>query len=810
MPEAALALVLIALAAGAGALFLRRRRSHAAPARHGQDARIVALLEHSVDAAYSRDLRTDTYDYLSPALERVMGITPDEMRAMPVAQLIERIHPDDRAAIEKVVAESLVTRRGRAEYRFRANTGEYRWIADHYAVEVDGHGTPTHRSGILRDVSTERQAEQQVRSTLESIGDGFFSLDPSWSFTYVNAAAEQMLGYRREELLGRVFWELFPATLQSTLETEYRRSMDGGTSDFEYFYPPWRRWFHIRGFPRPGGGMSVYFRDITAGKVAAEDLRRSEGRYRTLFESIEDGFCIVEILVDGHGNPVDYRFIEANPAFAPATGLHGAIGRTALELVPDLDPWWVRTYGRVGLTGEPLRFENHSAAMGRTFEVYAFRFGAPEHRHVAIFFKNVTDRKLAEIERDRLLERERGARAEAERASRVKDEFLATISHELRTPLNAMLGWAQILARGGAEPTTVQQGLSAIERNALAQARLVEDLLDMSRIVSGMIRLDVQSVDLHQVMLAALETARPAADAKGLTLDYTCEADVAVVRGDATRLPQVAWNLLSNAVKFSARGGMIRVRLTSAGEYLRLTVGDTGQGIAPDFLPHVFERFRQADASTTRVHGGLGLGLAIVKQIVELHGGRVAARSDGQGRGAEFCVELPRVAATSSADPLAVVSTAGLGDTRSSAATLSLAQVTVLAVDDEPDALALIRAVLEAQHAHVVTASSAEEALRAIETTRPHVLLADIGMPRTDGYELIRQVRALRADQGGAVPAAALTAFARSEDRTRALLAGYQTHLAKPVQPVELVAAVASLAGRVSPGGASSTDHASA
>lgn len=808
MTDVLLVLVLMALSGAAGAYVGCRRLRRADTARRGTEARLEALLAHAIDAAYSRDLRSDTYDYLSPALDHVMGVSPAEMRGMAVADLVDRIHPDDRAHVGRVVEESLRQRRGRVEYRFRANTGEYRWIADHYAVEVDAAGTPTHRSGILRDVSAEREAEQQLRATLESIGDGFFSLAADWRFTYVNTAAERMLGQRRDEMLGRGVWDVFPRVAGSSLETGYAQAMAGTTSDFEYFWPEWNRWFHIRCFPRPGGGMSAYLRDVTAQKVVAEDLRRSEARYRTLFESIEDGFCIVEILVDDAGHPTDYRFLEANPAFAPATGLHNAIGRTALELVPGLDRWWVQTYGRVGLTGETLRFENHSEAMGRTFEVYAFRFGAPEQRQVAIFFKNITDRKLAELERDRLLDRERSARTDAERASRLKDEFLATISHELRTPLNAILGWAQILARGTADAATVRQGLGAIERNAVAQARLVEDLLDMSRIVSGMIRLDVQSVNLHQVMTAAVETARPAADAKGLALEYHCEADVPVVRGDATRLPQVAWNLLSNAIKFSSRGGTIRVWLTSAGDHVRLSVRDTGQGIAPDFLPHVFERFRQADASTTRTHGGLGLGLAIVKQIVELHGGRVAAASDGPGQGATFTVDLPRLATATPDVPAAPFTTAAPG-MRDAAGSLNLSHVTVLAVDDEPDALTLIRQVLEAQQARVLTASSAAEALAVFTHTRPHVLLADIGMPTTDGYELIRQVRALGADQGGTVPAAALTAFARSEDRTRALLAGYQTHLAKPVQPVELVAAVASLAGRVS-GSSPSPDHASA
>ena len=788
MLDPLIVLVLMALSAAAGAGTAWRITSSR---RRMGDPRPQAVIEHALDAAYRRDLRTDTYDYFSPALEHVMGITPHEMASMSLDALVERLHPDDRDRVVAAVTATAANQRGRLEYRFRADNGQYRWIADTYAVEVDRHGRPTHRSGILRDVSEQKNAEEQVRTTLESIGDGFFACDAEWRIVYVNTAAEQALDLRRDDVLGRNHWDVFPGTVGTAVEREYRLAASGQTRDFENWYAPWDRWFHLRCFPRKGGGISVYFRDITEQKRAASALQATERRYRTLFESIEDGFCIVEVQLDEAGAPRNYVFLATNPAFTSATGLENAVGRSALELVPGLGSWWVQTYGRVALTGEPARFENYSAALERWFDVYAFRFGTEDQRQVAIFFRNVTDRKAAELERARLLDRERAARAEAERASRLKDDFLATVSHELRTPLNSILGWSQIVAGGEADHATVRQGLAAIERNALAQARLIDDLLDMSRIASGLLRLDMQYVDLRAVLTAAVDTVRPAAESKGITLECGFDEGIGIVRGDPTRLPQVAWNLLSNAVKFTSRGGTVRVAVTGAPDHVRVTVSDTGQGIAPEFLPYVFERFRQADASTTRTHGGLGLGLAIVKQIVELHGGRATAFSGGPGRGATFTVELPWTAA-----PAGEVPAAGDAAGRPAEADVSLTGLTVLAVDDEPDALDVIKQVLEARRAQVLTASSVREAVRLFANARPHVLLADIGMPDVDGYELIRVVRALGAEDGGTVPAAALTAFARTEDRTRALLAGFQAHVAKPVTPAELVATVASLAGR--------------
>jgi PAS domain S-box-containing protein len=402
---------------------------------------------------------------------------------------------------------------------------------------------------------------------------------------------------------------------------------------------------------------------------------------------------------------------------------------------------------------------------------------------------------------EELLESERAARAEAERTSRMKDEFLATLSHELRTPLNAIVGWAQILGRDPTGPD-VAQGVAVIERNARAQTQIIEDLLDMSRIISGKIRLDVQRLRLGDVVHAAVETVRPGAEAKGVRLTSVLDPHAGPVSGDPNRLQQVFWNLLTNAVKFTPRGGRVQVVLERVNSHLEVSVIDTGEGIDPEFLPHAFDRFRQADASTTRRHGGLGLGLAIVKQLVELHGGSVRVKSAGRGFGSTFTVALPlTVIHPSPADdddpdrrhparggdgPLVLPDTCR-----------SIEGVRVLVVDDEPDARALVQRFLEDCKAVVTTAGSAAEALARFEAEPPpDVLVSDIGMPGEDGYALIRRVRALGPGRGGDVPAIALTAYARAEDRMKAMLAGFQQHVVKPAEPAELIMLVALLSGR--------------
>jgi signal transduction histidine kinase/ActR/RegA family two-component response regulator len=399
----------------------------------------------------------------------------------------------------------------------------------------------------------------------------------------------------------------------------------------------------------------------------------------------------------------------------------------------------------------------------------------------------VVDRVALIIERARLHEAERAARREAEAANRAKDEFLATASHELRAPLNAIVSWAEVVRAGKRDEVTVARALETIERNAKLQERLISDLLDVSQIVTGRLRLDIEPVDLVAVIGTAIDVVRPAANAKGLRVETVLDPSARFVSGDPGRLQQILWNLLSNAVKFTPKSGRVEVRLRRVDSQAELAVSDTGAGISAEFLPHVFERFRQADGPSGRAQGGLGLGLAIVRHLVELHGGTVHADSPGEGQGATFTLKLPLAAVRVAVSGIEGVPLEG---------PLVLAGVRALVVEDEADARELLRTVLEASGAVVTAAGSVAEALEALERDRPEVLVSDIAMPGDDGYALIRKVRALPPERGGRLPAVAVTAHARAQERTRALVAGFQLHVPKPVEPAELVAVVASLLGR--------------
>jgi signal transduction histidine kinase/CheY-like chemotaxis protein len=405
----------------------------------------------------------------------------------------------------------------------------------------------------------------------------------------------------------------------------------------------------------------------------------------------------------------------------------------------------------------------------------------------------VTDQVVARRRVERLADELAHQKTSLESAQRMKDEFFATMSHELRTPLNAILGWTRMLRMGTVPEARVTHAIHTIERNAVAQVALIDDLLDVSRIINGKLRLHVESVDFPHVVEAAIETLRPAADARGVQIHAVIDSHAGPITGDPDRLSQIVANLLSNAVKFTSKGGRVHVHLERVSSIVRLTVRDNGAGIEPAFLPLVFDRFRQADQTVTRKHGGLGLGLSIAKHLVELHGGTIAAHSEGTGKGATFTVTIPVSTVNTRPDLGMKPETAVANRSR------ELEGLRVLVVDDEPDGRDLVAEILFNAGVEVQTAADAEAAMRQVESFVPHVLVCDIGMPGEDGYSLIQRIRALPSDRGGRIRAAALTAYARSEDRRRALAEGFNLHLAKPVDPTELIVSVARLAERYTP-----------
>jgi PAS domain S-box-containing protein len=531
---------------------------------------------------------------------------------------------------------------------------------------------------------------------------------------------------------------------------------------------------------------------------------------------------------------VNGQILAANPSFSKMLGLHHQIlqGKMLFELVtnpPDQVKQYLRncSSSREMVLGSLTLSANNGETCSCRSEGAAIRPWSPEsptlillrlknresassrfillNKKIDELAKEIRQRQRAEEERAQLLVQEQKARAEAEKAraeaenlNRLKDEFLSTVSHELRTPLNAILGWSQILRNKRVDEAAMNRALETIERNARSQAQLIDDLLDISRIITGKIRLNVQTVELLPVIEAAMDTVRPSADAKNIRLQSVLDPAGGPVLGDSERLQQIVWNLLSNAIKFTSKQGRVQVCLQRINSHVEIVVADTGQGISAEFLPYVFERFRQADSSITRSFGGLGLGLAIVRQLVELHGGTVHAESPGEGQGSTFTVKLPLIAVGLTAIEPERVHPA-VGGSVPFDCSPRLDGLRILIVDDDADIRDLLTYTLEVCGAEVMAAASADEAIAALtaSSTPMDILISDIGMPDEDGYALLRRVRALEPEHKGGIPAIALTAYARTQDRRAALLAGFQSHVAKPVEPAELIAVIANLAGRI-------------
>jgi PAS domain S-box-containing protein len=1137
----------------------------------------------------------------NPGVGSLLGYTEEEILGQPVSIIFT---PEDVADGAHIKEMETAKRTGCAEDKrwHHRKDGSRFWGNGMVMPLKNTDGSLRGFAKVMRDDTAQKLTEENLEQVLSSITDSFFRFDRNFRYTYVNRATTEMFGISEAEYLGKTLGEVFPDVAGNIFHSEVERALrEQETVVFENFYEPLNRWFENRAYPT-ADGLSVFTSEITERKRVETALRKSEEKYRMLFDSIDEGFCVIEMLFDENDKPFDYRFLEINPAFEKQTGLVNAVGKTVSELLNNHEEFWFETYGKIAVTGEAARFEHRAGALDRWFDVYAFQIGSPQEKQVAVLFNNITTRKrrelnlgfLADLQKDfadflsvddllrsagkrivehldlshcmfveidkdadkvtvfydhcaeglpnlagvycladfhteeerrllsagkaiiindvrdsprsaeaaaafealgigalvnasylsggrwkfalsaqsqtpkqwradevellvalaariymrlerarseeSLLESEarfralqqatpdgfmifesvrdesgvikdfrwvyinpaatrivkrsesdllgkllceempgnrseglfdeyvrvvetgavwqnefgyrhenldhqflttavrvgdgfavgfsdvterknveekireseenfrdlansisqwawmadatgsiswynnrwfdytgttletmqgwgwqtvhhpdelervtekfkahiasgeiwedtfplrsktgeyrwflsralpirneqgeivrwfgtntdveelRQAQLQAEQANRLKDEFLATLSHELRTPLNAILGWSQMLQSRKVSESESAKALSTIERNARAQTQLIDDLLDVSRIITGKLRLNVRAVDLSSVITAAADAARPAAEAKGIRLQILLDPQAEPISGDPDRLQQIVWNMLSNSVKFTPKGGRVQVRLERINSHVEIVISDTGKGIEKEFLPHVFDRFRQSDGSMTRRHGGLGLGLAIVRQLVELHGGQVSVSSEGDGQGATFTVSLPVLPVRREPESKVARVHPAAQNSFSDDLPTDLAGLRILLVDDEADSRELLSVVLESCQAKVTTAESAAEALEKFKETAFDILISDIGMPEEDGFSLVGKIRELSNEVGGDIPAIALTAYARAEDRVQALRSGFQMHLAKPVESSELIAAVANLTGRM-------------
>ncbi|MBE9179548.1 PAS domain-containing protein [Oculatella sp. LEGE 06141] len=734
--------------------------------------------------------------------EEVLGKRPDDWNF---------VYPADRPQVHQAIAQLLCgqNQRNRLETRNFTKSGAVIHCEWYTSALFNEQGNFESALCLVLDVTERKQADanlqaanQRTLDILESMTEGFSAFDDQWRYTYLNLRGETILGVKRDEIIGRSIWDVFPDTVSLSFYNEFNRAMhDQVAVHLEEHYRPLNIWLDCHAYPLDGGGICVYFQDITSRKRMENTLQTSRERLELVLGASELGIWFCDLPFDHlewsntckehFGLPLDlevtieqfYQCLHPDDRETTQQAIeqsilnHNSFDTIYRVITPDQQVRWIRAIGSAFYDekGKPIRFDGVTV--------------------------DVTRQQQQDEERLRLYKAERVARELAESANRVKDEFLAVLSHELRSPLNPILGWSRLLRSRQLDKATTDRALETIERNAKLQTQLIEDLLDISRILQGKLSLSIGPVHLIPVIESAIETVRLAAEAKSIQIQTVFDPQVGRVAGDPTRLQQIVWNLVSNAVKFTSAGDSVTVRLDIQPDekcptadlaaaphpgYAQITVTDTGKGIHRDFLPYVFDYFRQADSTITRRFGGLGLGLAIVRYLVELHGGTVQADSPGEGLGATFTVKLPLLNQTS-------YSLEETPSTAQVAAVQPLRGTCVLVVDDEPDMREFATFVLQQAGATVMTATSAHDALQLLVNHTPDLLLSDIGMPMMDGYTLMRQIRKLPIAQGGNIPAIALTAYAGEYNQRQALSAGFQQHLPKPIEPDTLIMAIAQL-----------------
>lgn len=751
-------------------------------------------------------------------LAKFFSVTKKDAQGGKIEKYLKAIHPDDRPRIDNLITEALEKHNTyEAEYRIVKSDNSIRWLVTRGRVLRDEEGNPTQLPGVVIDITERKQTEEKLRLSDErfqlvtrATNDAIWDWNLQTNEVWWNNAVQTMFGYTAEQVEPTADWwykHIHPDDRERVVSAIHKVINNGGenwSDEYRYLCADGSyKYIFDRGFAIHHDGQPIRMlgamQDITARREAEINFRQSQERLQLVLDSAQLGLWYSDLPFDvlNWSALTKEHFWLPPEASVTMEDVYNIIHPEDREKTMTAIETSIKNLTRYDIEYRTVNPQNN-----RIKWIHSIGRGFYDENNNIYSFDGITidisEDKMIQSEREQLLWSEKNARAEAENANRLKDDFLATLSHELRTPLSSILGWARILKTGQMQGEQAQRAIETIERNAKTQAQLIEDILDVSRIVSGKLRLDVQPVELASIIEMAIDAVRPAVEAKNIRLQRVLDDNV-MISGDADRLQQIIWNLLSNAIKFTPKDGRVQIKLERVNSHVEITIADNGIGIDSESLPFIFERFRQSDSSTTRKHGGLGLGLAIVRHLVELHGGTVQASSEGLDQGAIFTVMFPIIPLRSKEIVLDEEHTEERSQHNINSEILfkcppEIKNLRILIVDDEPDTRDLLIFVLQKCHAQVTGVSSADKALEALQKDVFDVLVSDIGMPDRSGYELIKHVRQLPVEQGGQIPAIALTAYARIEDRLKALSAGFQMHVSKPVEPTELLTIVASLA----------------